>query len=133
MGNKIITNMGVPQGDCLSPILFTLYLANALAENRSVVEEEHNYSKPSQDVNNVKPSVLQEHNYSRFQHGGTFIDQQYADDVGWIAVNARRKAENVKREVPMKLKRKNLQINEEKQRSMSSVEMETRAGRDVNI
>ena len=29
-GEKIITNIGVPQGDCLSPILLTLYLADAI-------------------------------------------------------------------------------------------------------
>ena len=34
-GEKITTNIGVPQGDCMSPILFTLYLADALKTERS--------------------------------------------------------------------------------------------------
>ena len=29
-GEKITTNIGVPQGDCLSQILFTVYLPDAL-------------------------------------------------------------------------------------------------------
>ena len=43
-GEKITTNIGVPQGDCLSPIIFTLYLADALKTERSTITE-HNYSK----------------------------------------------------------------------------------------
>ena len=30
LGEKITTNIGVPQRDCLSPISFTLYIADAL-------------------------------------------------------------------------------------------------------
>ena len=30
-GKQFKTNIGIPQGDCLSPILFTLYLARALS------------------------------------------------------------------------------------------------------
>ena len=33
-GEKITKNIGVPQGDCMSPILFTLYLSNALKIDR---------------------------------------------------------------------------------------------------
>ena len=31
-GKEFKTNIGVPQGDCLSPIMFILYLAKALEE-----------------------------------------------------------------------------------------------------
>ncbi len=39
MGEEILTNIGVPQGDCCSPILFTLYLANALRQES--VHQDH--------------------------------------------------------------------------------------------
>ena len=34
IGRVFKTNIGVPQGDSLSPLLFTLYLAQALKPNR---------------------------------------------------------------------------------------------------
>ena len=36
IGDEINTNICVPQGDCLSPILFSIYLAEALIPNRSI-------------------------------------------------------------------------------------------------
>ncbi len=48
IGNEIKTNIGVPQGDCLSPILFKIYLAEALKQTSSILDpphrEDHNYS-----------------------------------------------------------------------------------------
>lgn len=114
LGEKIVTDIGVPQGDCLSPILFTLYLANAMTERRTILEEEHNYNKHHQDASNTIPKILQEHSYSKTKQGGFFMDQQYADDVGWIEVNGKDKTAKVKKLIPDQLKQKNLQINEEK-------------------
>ena len=35
-GESFTTNVGVPQGDCLSPVLFTYYLAKAINQFRNV-------------------------------------------------------------------------------------------------
>ena len=44
-GEKITTKIGASQGDCLSPILFTFYLADPLKTERSTIIKEHNYIK----------------------------------------------------------------------------------------
>ena len=46
----IMTNTGIPQGDCLSALLFMLYLAQALNPTRTTTENEHNYSKARYDA-----------------------------------------------------------------------------------
>ena len=56
-GERITTNSVVPQGDCLSPILFTLCLADALKTERSIITEEHIYSKTPMN----SKDLLQEH------------------------------------------------------------------------
>ena len=49
-GTEIRTNIGVPQGDCLSPILFIIYLAEALKliEHIEIPPRirDHKYAKP---------------------------------------------------------------------------------------
>ena len=72
-GEKITTNIGVPREDCLSPILFTLYLADALKTERSTITEEHNYSKILMN----SEDLLQEH----------------LKDTGWVAANAKHRTE----------------------------------------
>ncbi len=42
MGRVFTTTVGVSQGDCLSPVLFTIYLANAL---RGEITD-HIYARP---------------------------------------------------------------------------------------
>ena len=55
---KITTNIGVPQGDCLSPILFTFFIHSRFPQReRSTITEEHNYSKIPMN----SEDLLQEH------------------------------------------------------------------------
>ena len=54
---KITTNISVPQGDCLSTILFTLYVADSLKRERSTITEEHNCNKISMN----SEDLLQDH------------------------------------------------------------------------
>ena len=63
-GEKITTNIGVPQGDCLSPIVFTLYLTDAFKTERSTRTEEHNYSKIPKTSEDFLQEHLKDHTYS---------------------------------------------------------------------
>ena len=61
-GKSFVTNIGTPQGDCLSPILFTLYLAKALQENLQPSHRDHAYAsllRPT-DHNYSKPDTSKE-------------------------------------------------------------------------
>ena len=84
MGDTFNTNIGVPQGDCLSPVLFTLYLANALEEIKREGTE--------------LPKHLQDHDYTESQEYLN-IDLQYADDISWVS-NANHTIDNVKKRIP---------------------------------
>ena len=62
-----MTDTGVPQGDCLSALLFILYLAQALQLTRTTTENEHNYSKERHDDITTEKEILikeQDHSYS---------------------------------------------------------------------
>ena len=95
-GKAFNTNTGIPQGDCLSPIFFILYLAKVL--NEKVLYEvpvptpqkgKYNYIKPTKKVLEV-------------------LDQKYADDTSWITNGEYRIIENIKNKIPNILKKRGL-------------------------
>ena len=84
-GESFITNTGVPQGDCLSPILFTLYLSKALKTPQEIQQ------------NDFLPCFLNEHSYSQVQFNPFTLDQQYADDISWITTSESKVHETEKK------------------------------------
>ena len=113
------TKMGVPQGDCLSPILFSLYLTKAL-EQQLQKEDPHSYTRPSTENTRLKlPSEMRDHTYRRnVQEYGMLIRPKYADDIGWVAANAQHRMEVEKAETLPKLENRGLRINIRKNRNI---------------
>ena len=57
---------------------------------------------------------LKDHTYNLPQENGLLIDQQYTDDIGWVAGNAKHRTEKIKERVPAQLNKKNLKVNKMK-------------------
>ena len=110
LGDTFITNIGVPQGDSLSPILFTLYLAQALKPNQSGTIEEHSYCKPPLSAEDLLPTALKDHTYAKPSDPHLDIEQQYADDISYITT-ARHKHDDRKRDIPLLIMKSNLHVN----------------------
>ena len=99
IGNGFKTNTGVPQGDCLSPLLFILYLARSITS--------------TQPTNQLTASQVNEHNY----HQNKFheiLEPKYADDISWITNGPKYLLEDIKQKIPGKLEQRNLKINKDK-------------------
>ena len=118
-GELFQTNVGVPQGDCLSPILFILYLAKAPEFEPAM--QDHLYTKPSH-MGEKTPSEVLEHNYGiskeeiyRRQKESLTIPAQYADDCGSITISKYPEVmEYQKQMMPGMLAKRNLSCNETK-------------------
>jgi hypothetical protein len=115
-GEYFKTNIGTPQGDCASAILFTLYLAKSIKEAKPpnpphLIDHTYNKTNPESEIT---PQHLHDHNYHKPNPARKLnIDQQYADDIGWVTTSKEIRS-YIKDNIPPKLKKRNLNVNLEK-------------------
>ena len=102
----IQTNIGICQGDCLSAILFVLYLAKSHNP-----DSDHSYARPASEK--IIPALYEEHNYSKYQQEYFCIAPKYADDTTW-ASTSNELVQSIKNTVPDQLRKRNLLVNEDK-------------------
>ena len=98
-GATFNTNTGVPQGDCLSPIFFILYLAKA-------INEKDLYQKPI--------PTPQKGKYNYIKPTKVVLDPKYADDTSWLTNGDYHIIENIKNKIPNILRERGLIINDDK-------------------
>ena len=109
-GAQILTEVGIAQGDCLSAILFILYLARTINEAKSN-QDDHSYATSTSPI---LPFEHLDHNYYTPSKNSFFeIDPKYADDISW-ATTARHRVENVKKTMPTTLRKRDLLVNDTK-------------------
>ena len=108
-GQTYTTTFGIPQGDCLSAILFTLYLSNTLSAKIPTHLYDHDYYI-THNMFLTPIEHLHDHNYTITDY---VIDQQYADDIGFISNNKNIINKAMKNIAPI-LEERNLTINEKK-------------------
>ena len=116
-GEFFKTNIGVPQGDCLSPILFNLSLSGKALEEkpnqRVDLLQDHNYPKQAINAEEILPDHLKDHTYCSKTDPFFCVDQQYADDISWVA-NNKFKIDTIRNKIPQKLKERNLKVSQTK-------------------
>ena len=94
-GPEFTTSVGIMQGDCLSAVLFILYLAKALS-SRPPLETEHCYSRPPQLARDA-PTQLLDHTYAdnpdvaplqpfNTRHSFT-VRAKHADDITYASTS----------------------------------------------
>ena len=134
-GQTFTTTFVIPQGDCLSAILFILCLSNTLSAKMPTHQYDHNYNS-AHNVFLTHIEHLDDRNYCIKQDKNTItnyiIDQQYADDIGFISNNKNIICKAMKNIAPI-LKERTLIINEKKkQYSIQLTERKKNSGRSVN-
>ena len=88
LSNDFTTQVGIMQGDCLSAILFILYLAHALNHRPDPLEAEHSYAS-LRTLTPIPCQTLQDHSYasdpylapSQTTCKTTTVTPKYADDI----------------------------------------------------
>ena len=106
------TDTGAPQGDYVSAVQFTYYLAKTLEPARSNQLADHPYAE--QNVRSSIPDHVAEHNYCVItQKDQIGIDMEYADDISKVTSN-HSSMENFKHITSGILKVRDLNVNHDK-------------------
>jgi hypothetical protein len=113
LNDAFTTQLGIMQGDCLSAILFIIYLAYALNHRQEKTENEHIYATPR----SLAPAPIPTHlatrsitcttKYKQISH---HCHTKVCDDITYISTD-KRYIKNITESVPKQLKHFNLQIN----------------------
>ena len=110
------TTLGIPQGDCLSASIFTLYPSNTISAKIPTHLYDHNYYS-AYNMFLTPFEHPHDHNYCIKQDKNivtdNIIDQQYADDIGFISNNKNIIDKTMKNIAPI-LEERNLTINDKK-------------------
>ena len=111
LGRTFTTNIGSPQGDCASPLLFILELSKALEKSKDLIksfsnlntirltQHDHPYSKQTETVKETDKTFS--------------IGQEYADDCSIGSTNLEL-IEQFNNTVPQQLEQFSLCVNKEK-------------------
>ena len=91
----------------MSPVLFTLYLSQALKSPRN---EDHKYAEPPEDTELAVPPHLKDYTYAIPRNTSFNIDQHYAADISYIS-NPKHIIEQGKETISPLLKKRNLNVN----------------------
>ena len=106
-GEKIKTEIGIAQGDCLSAVLFIFYLARSMNTENAATD-------PSRKKNYFE------------------INPQYADDITW-ASTAKYRIDHIRETIPGKLEERILQINESKTEEYNIAQKGNEAWKECKI
>ena len=103
-------NLGAPQGDCLSAIQFTFYLADTLNQQNTIEHQiqEHNYHTRRPEL---KPVELEDHKYTLAPwKEGIILEIQCADDIS-LATTDENVFKQTKANLPNVLTDRELKLN----------------------
>ena len=95
-GEEINILLGIMQGDCLSAILFIVYLAQIITPKMPIHPSDHSYAKYVRlnpvPISPRKPAHKEDHSYASKPHSSNhrkpfMIDPKYANDITWLTVS----------------------------------------------
>ena len=115
ISKEFTTNIGSPQGDCASPLLFILVLSEALKKSKELIKS---YSVP-----NTNRLVNFDHTYTKNIDKTEFernfsIGQEYADDCS-VGSTDKKLIQAFENQVPGQLENFSLLVNRDKTEKLS--------------